>query len=722
MKVSQKVNLLVAVLLTCELLFFGSLYALLQEAEADARKIQDSRTILTNINRLTRTIVSLSLRIRSLTLASDKETAGLIRTMYLQMSELEDACRDHPREQQAVRRIRNTLVEGMTEFARAQERIKSGEWIEAKDEIEKIKPLLQEMGDKFDEIKKDQESIEMQFIKLQTKQRTQTRNVLTAGLAINIFMGFLFVSLFNRGVTSRLRHLLRNTHKLSVGDKLEPPMPGGDEIAQLDRAFHDVATALTTAMKKQDAIFQHAVEVICTLNEEDKFSEVSSSSARVFGFEPEELVGMRLFDILIADEVEGAKQFLHNLRTVNPQGEFESKVRKKNGPFITVHFSAEWSRQENTIFLVALDITERKNKQVVLEEAETRLRHIIESLPIGLVMTNLRGVIKLANPVFDKMLSINATDVVDKSEIIDRPIGEFVKVSGEDDVMVFLEKCEGKAIETEVTIANNHEGSSETKKTLTAEISVRQIETTDGKRLVILIVDVSERAEIERMKQQFVAMVSHDLRTPLMAVQVYLELLENGTYGSLTETGTKKLKAVDDNLTRLTKLISDLLDVERLESGTLSSRKRPVNLDEIFDSSHESVQAAANKAEIKVTFRDADIELNADPDRIVQVLVNLITNALKFSPANSTISIDAQDEGESVLVSVTDQGRGIPKEFKEKIFERFQQVSLDDAARKGGAGLGLAICRSIIQQHEGEISVDSEEGKGSRFWFRLPKS
>jgi PAS domain S-box-containing protein len=712
MKVGHKANLLVAVLLACELLFVFILYSMLEQAEADAQRMNESRAILTNINRLMRTVVALSLRIRSLTLASDNETRKLIRQMYLEMSDLEQACSTHPAERATVIKVRNTVDEGMAGFAKAQEYIRTGQWDEAKDKVDKIKPLLTEMADKFEEIRKDQETIEIRSAGIEAKQRRQLRNVLTSGLAINIFMAFVLVSLFNRGITSRLRHMLRNTKKLSVGDPLEPPMGGDDEIAHLDKAFNEVANALTAAMKKQTAIFQHAIEVIGTLDEQDKFSEVSASSLRVFGYAPSELQGMRFLDILVADQVGHAKQLLHDLRTSNPDVEFESKVRKKDGPIITVLFSAQYAREEKTVFLVALDITERKQKQEILEEAETRLRLIIESLPIGLIMTNLRGIVKLTNPVTERMLSMQ------REEIADRPIADLFKIQGEHDLMPFLEKCEGRAVETQLVLLDRETAPV---RQITAEISVRKIDTNEGQRLLVLIVDVSERAEIERMKQQFVAVVSHELKTPLMAVQVYLELLETGAYGSLNETGAQKLKAVDDNVTRLTKLIKDLLDVERLESGTLSSRKRPINLNDIFENTKETVLPSADKSGIEVSFSEADIELNADPDRLVQVLVNLIANALKFSPQGSTVQVVAEDEEETVVVSVTDQGRGIPNEFREKIFERFQQVSLDDASKKGGAGLGLAICKSIIQQHEGTIAVDSEDGKGSRFWFRLPK-
>ncbi len=819
MKLGHKANLLISILLGFELFLFGWLFVLLQDAETDAKRMKESRAIGFNINRLMRTVVSLSLRIRSLDFVGDNQTTALIRKLYLEMSDLEKSCSNNPEARRAVLKVRKSVDDGLQEFFKAQSKVRSGEWDAAKDEISRIKPLLTDMADRFEDIRRDQENIEASTVGQQAKQRRQIKNVLVSGVAINVFIVFMMVSMFNRSVTRRLRHLTRNTQKLSLGEALEPPIPGNDELAQLDRSFNEVATALTTAMKKQTAIFQHALEVICTLNENDRFNEVSTSASRVLGYEANELVGMRLLDILVADQVEGVKQVLLALKQTDEAVEFESKVRKKDGPIITVQFNGQWSNEEKLLFLVAQDITERSNKQETLAQAETRLRHIIETLPIGLVMTNLRGIVKLTNPVAEQMLAASRT------EMLDKPLSNFMQVPGENDLFVYLDKCMDKALETPLimphrsqayrdfvkerqarrerkdrlrfeteanrenklddetrsngssefddrddeaplddeetddpdyglenyfideesieaefnyqervlgAVSNESESTDEHKAvssatgvdgdTITAEVSVKTLDTNDGQRLLILIVDVSERAEIERMKQQFVAMVSHELKTPLMAVQVYLELLECGSYGTLNETGAQKLKAVDGNVTRLTKLIKDLLDIEKLESGTLSSRKRSVNLSEIFNATRESVTPSAEKCGIDVTFQSVDIEFNADPDRLVQVLINLIANALKFSPEGSTVSVEANDDEDSVQISVTDQGRGIPRKFRKKIFERFQQVSVDDASRKGGAGLGLAICRSIVEQHGGEIAVESEEGKGSKFWMRLPKA
>jgi signal transduction histidine kinase len=230
-----------------------------------------------------------------------------------------------------------------------------------------------------------------------------------------------------------------------------------------------------------------------------------------------------------------------------------------------------------------------------------------------------------------------------------------------------------------------------------------------------------KREEIEQMKQEFVAMISHDLRTPLTSVQACLTLLTTGMYGELSEQGTENVQMAEGNVTRLISLINDLLDIEKMESGKLKMELTGCSIGDVFDRSLAAVVSFAQQQQVSLVMERTDLRAIADGDRLVQVLVNLIANAIKFSPKDSQVTVSAQDKEEMIVVRVSDQGRGIPSEFRQSIFERFQQVKGSDAKVKGGSGLGLAICKAIIEGHSGEIGVDSEENKGSCFWFSVPK-
>lgn len=226
--------------------------------------------------------------------------------------------------------------------------------------------------------------------------------------------------------------------------------------------------------------------------------------------------------------------------------------------------------------------------------------------------------------------------------------------------------------------------------------------------------------EVEEMKQQFVAMISHDLRTPLTSVCGFLEMLEHGAYGSLSDQGQQRTQLAERNISRLISLINDLLDMEKLESGRLELAPETIPLEPVAVRSVDAVRVFAEQHKVNIVIEPMDCTVYADGNRLVQVLVNLISNAVKFSPADSTITVSARPKGDLIDVRIADQGRGVPPQFREAIFERFRQVKTTDATQKGGTGLGLAICKAIVEQHGGAIGVESEEGKGSTFWFTVP--
>jgi signal transduction histidine kinase len=224
----------------------------------------------------------------------------------------------------------------------------------------------------------------------------------------------------------------------------------------------------------------------------------------------------------------------------------------------------------------------------------------------------------------------------------------------------------------------------------------------------------------ERRKQEFMGMISHDLRTPLSSVQTSLEFVLDGHHGPLSEELRAWIDMANQNVHTVLNLINELLEIERIEGGALNLEYGEVQVSQLIRQAVSSVRAIAEKRNIKIVEADCDAYLEADEDRLLRVLLNLLGNALKFSPTDSTIGIDCRQIDECLEFSVADQGRGIPADFVSKIFDRFQQVSPEDARQLGGSGLGLAISKAIVEAHGGTISVDSVEGKGSTFKFRIP--
>jgi len=232
--------------------------------------------------------------------------------------------------------------------------------------------------------------------------------------------------------------------------------------------------------------------------------------------------------------------------------------------------------------------------------------------------------------------------------------------------------------------------------------------------------DITAAKELERRRQETVQMVSHDLRSPLTSIQFSLEMLAVGASGDLPEEALLDVRSAQNNTTQLINLVNDLLDLEKIEHGMLRMHSGRALLKDITQASLESMRFLARSRKIELKAAATNLVVFADKERLQQVLVNLIANAIKFSPENSTINIDYRETNGMAEVRVCDQGPGIPDECKEEIFERFKQIEGRQETGPKGTGLGLAICKSIIEGHEGEIGVESQEGKGSTFWFRVP--
>ncbi|HEY9731235.1 MAG TPA: ATP-binding protein [Drouetiella sp.] len=240
------------------------------------------------------------------------------------------------------------------------------------------------------------------------------------------------------------------------------------------------------------------------------------------------------------------------------------------------------------------------------------------------------------------------------------------------------------------------------------------------KSLFCVAHDISERKRLERMKQEVVAMVSHDLRSPLTSIQAMFDLLEAGVLGELNDKGEDKIRRSSASLNRLISMINDLLDMEKLESGMFELEVSETPFLTLAAHAREGIQSSAEQKRIKVEISDSDAIVYCDGDRIVRVLINFLSNAIKFSPENTTVKIELSQPDGYTQIAVTDQGKGIPTDKLETVFERFKQVERADETTKGGSGLGLAICKAIVDAHHGDIGVSSEIGQGSTFWIRLP--
>jgi signal transduction histidine kinase len=228
--------------------------------------------------------------------------------------------------------------------------------------------------------------------------------------------------------------------------------------------------------------------------------------------------------------------------------------------------------------------------------------------------------------------------------------------------------------------------------------------------------------QAEQRKREFLAMISHDIRSPLMSLTGTLSMTVKGVYGKLTDSGQSRLQDAEGSAERIVEMINELLDVERLESGALPLNYADSPAQQLISTAVKNVNQLAENKQITIASDcPEDLYVNADAKRVVQVLTNLLGNALKYSPEGSTIKVNVDDRNGQLKFSVRDEGPGISQEHQEALFDRYVQVDSKENRELIGSGLGLAICKGLVEAHGGQIAVESELGQGANFQFTLPK-
>ncbi|AFZ34850.1 multi-sensor signal transduction histidine kinase [Stanieria cyanosphaera PCC 7437] len=361
-----------------------------------------------------------------------------------------------------------------------------------------------------------------------------------------------------------------------------------------------------------------------------------------------------------------------------------------------------------------LDISDRKQIEATLQESEKRWRTLLENVRLLVIGMDLQGRLDYANPFFLELMGYTVTEAIGKHFI------DLVHPQNRQEAVKIFQSI----IQPNSPYYYHHQKILLTKSGEEKRISWNSTQMCDlqGKPIGMMCIgeDITARHAMERMKDEFISVVSHELRTPLTSIHGALGLLVSGIVQPQSEQGQRIIKIAAESTESLVRLVNDILELERLESGKIDLIKKIVQVQEIMLKAIELVQLIANRAGIILEVTNQNLEFYGDCDRIVQVLTNLLTNAIKFSERGSRVWLDVVQQSDQILFVVQDQGRGIPSDKLETIFERFHQVDASDSRRKGGTGLGLAICRNIVEQHGGKIWAESIYGKGSNFFFTIP--
>lgn len=239
----------------------------------------------------------------------------------------------------------------------------------------------------------------------------------------------------------------------------------------------------------------------------------------------------------------------------------------------------------------------------------------------------------------------------------------------------------------------------------------------------IILRDITQEKKVDQMKTDFVSNVSHELRTPLTSIKGAVELVLGGSEGEIHGSAKELLEIARNNTIRLIKLISNLLDISKIESGKIEMEIKPCDVLELIQETLKEIKPVTDKKNLSLTLVDKvkNHQIHCDKDRIKQVIINLITNAAKFTTEKASIQVSLEENEKEIKISVIDTGMGISQENIKKLFERFQQVDSSSTRKQGGTGLGLSISKSIVEAHKGKIWVESELNKGSTFSFTILK-
>jgi PAS domain S-box-containing protein len=589
---SQKGLLLLSAFLVIQLSFVTSLAAMLKAADTETREGLKSQAIVVHMTKVSNLWAKLAVEFVRVLTHPDLEDSPAhlyVTEIHDEFGTLIELLEQSPTEKQSVEVLQKNTDIGLTLLGKARDA-----WLDQKKRLYLL--YLKEVGGTLDLCTLQSNKLLDQFMENQVRNhlsQTQSRNhlnmLLLVGLLLNIVMVLVLAYVFHLRIGRKIEQIGNNSMRLASGVALLPSLPGSDEISRLDQDFHSMADALTEAARKERALVDNAMDLICSIDADGVFLSVNPASKAILGYSPEDLVEKCYINFVIETDRQRTIAKFQDLREGVAVGPFENGMIHRDDGIVDISVSAHWSETDKSLFCVLHDITQKR--------------------------------------------------------------------------------------------------------------------------------------EMARMKQQFVAMITHDLRSPLTAIGGTLHMLSVGAYSSETDDGKLRIDEATKNTERMLKLISDLLEMEKFDAAMLTLELDTISLSSVVDDSIGSVRSHAEQQKITLSKNtEASIIVEADKLRMVQVLVNLLANAIKFSPPGGSVNVSCYENSNFGRIEVKDSGPGISVEEQQLIFEPFKQAKRKKGAeRLEGTGLGLAICKSIIEAHHGTIGVISSKA-GSIFWVEIPIS
>lgn len=354
--------------------------------------------------------------------------------------------------------------------------------------------------------------------------------------------------------------------------------------------------------------------------------------------------------------------------------------------------------------------------QEELRDEAARSHAVLNNLADGILTLDASGIIQSATPMAEHIFGYTEGEL--KGVALPQLLATPYDIQYRDQLRAYAEHGQAEFLGA----AREIEGLRKGGQPFPIDLALAALELQGRPMLTALVRDITERRAVARMQKEFISTVSHELRTPLTSIRGALGLICGGAAGRLTPRSRELVDIALNNADRLIRLINDILDIERIESGRLDLWLQPLELGGLLEETVRTQQGYAREHQVRfeLTRPVPRLWVNADADRLGQVFINLLSNAAKFSPAEGVVHITLCEHGGTARVEITDHGPGIPDEFRPRIFTRFAQADGSDSRVKGGTGLGLAISKALVERMYGRIGFDSEPGRGATFYVELP--
>jgi PAS domain S-box-containing protein len=487
----------------------------------------------------------------------------------------------------------------------------------------------------------------------------------------------------------------------------------------------EMEKALLTSEARYREVVENSLGFVFTCSMEGRLTSLNAFTAETLGYRAEALLGRSITELT---DSTGAAEFEDCLRELESEEEWQGALplRRSDGVYRRIAFRSRRMQlpgERPFILNHGMDVTEQHEAEEALHMATRQREMILEAVGDGIFGIDLDGRLSFINEAGANALGYAAVELIgrDMPELLHHSSGDGTAYSkSTSPIFQAMRRCEPIRMRDEVFRRK-------TGSTIPVEYTATPL-MEDGSisGMVVAFRDVSERRRLERMKDEFISTVSHELRTPLTSLRASLGLIASGSLDKRPEKQRQMVEMAIGNCDRLIRLVNDILDFDSVEKGQLALHREAVDPLNLLRRAADVAHGAAAEAQISFKIESSAPRVYVDEERVLQVLNELVGNALKFSGPNTTIRLLAMPAGtndagvnEAGFV-VEDQGRGIAPEKLQRIFERFQQGDASDSRDLGGTGLGLALCRSIVEQHGGRIWAESEVGKGSRFLFTLP--